>query len=163
MTGITHIDERGHPRMVDVGDKPDTVREAIAVGEVHLSPDAYAAVTTGRVEKGDVLQVARLAGIEGAKRTADLVPLCHPIPIDAVEVEVEARDGAIHVRSRVRTRWRTGVEMEALTAVTAAALAVYDMVKAIDRGMRIEGVRLIEKTGGRSGHWKAPANRAEPP
>ena len=157
MSRFTHLDADGNPHMVDVGDKPITAREATAEGRVLVSPEAYAAIVEGRVKKGDVLTVARLAGIQGAKRTADLVPLCHPLPIDAVEVSVEARDGAVHVRSRVRTAWRTGVEMEALTAVSVACLTVYDMVKSVDKGMRIEGVRLLEKRGGRSGHWRAPA------
>ncbi len=157
MSRFTHLDADGNPHMVDVGDKPITAREAVAEGRVLVSPEAYAAIVEGRVRKGDVLAVARLAGIQGAKRTADLVPLCHPLPIDAVEVSVEARDGAVHVRARVRAAWRTGVEMEALTAVSVACLTVYDMVKSVDRGMRIEGVRLLEKRGGRSGHWRAPA------
>jgi len=141
--------------MVDVGRKADTDRLARAEGWVRLSPTALAAIRGGAVKKGDVFQIARLAGIQGAKRTADLIPLCHPLPIDGVEVSVEARDGAVHIEATVRTRWRTGVEMEALTAVNAAALTVYDMVKAIDRGMCIEGVRLLEKRGGRSGTWLA--------
>ncbi|MEL6349185.1 MAG: cyclic pyranopterin monophosphate synthase MoaC [Myxococcota bacterium] len=153
--GLTHLDADGNPRMVDVAAKPNTDRKAIAEGVVYLSPDAFEAIVTGGVKKGDVLQIARIAGIQAAKRTADIIPLCHPLPIDSVEVEVTAqRDrGAIYIRAAVRTRWRTGVEMEALTAVTGAALTVYDMVKAIDRGMRIEGIRLLEKHGGRSGSW----------
>jgi cyclic pyranopterin phosphate synthase len=153
--GLTHIDPDGNPRMVDVSEKPDTNRVAVAEGRVTLSAEALAAITTGRVRKGDVLLVAQLAGIQAAGRAADLIPLCHPLPIDGVEVAVEPRDGAIHVQATVRTRWRTGVEMEALAAVTGACLTVYDMCKAIDRGMRIEGVRLLEKRGGRSGAWRA--------
>ena len=159
--GLSHLDADGHPRMVDVGAKADTERVAIAEGRVLLSEAAWHIVAEGRAAKGDVLAVARLAGIQGAKRTADLIPLCHPLPIDAVEVEVQARpaDAAggfrVEIRATVRTRWRTGVEMEALTAVSAAALTVYDMIKAVDRGMRIEGIRLLEKQGGRSGTWTA--------
>ena len=153
--GLTHLDPRGRPRMVDVGDKEISDREALAEGWVSLSPEALTAVLERRVKKGDVLLVAELAGIQGAKRTSDLIPLCHPLPIDGVEVSVEPVDGRLRVRARVRTRGRTGVEMEALTAVTAAALTVYDLLKAIDRGVRIDGVRLLEKRGGRSGEWRA--------
>lgn len=154
--GLTHLDAEGRPRMVDVGAKADTERLARAEGYVVLGAAAFAAVTEGRVKKGDVLQIARLAGIQGAKRTADLIPLCHPLPLDGVTVDVEpTTDGRIRVEATARTRWRTGVEMEALTAVSAAALTVYDMVKAIDKGVRIEGIRLLEKRGGRSGHWLA--------
>ena len=153
---LTHIDETGHPTMVDVGDKPLTDRVAKAECWVHLSPAAFQAVTAGLVPKGDVLRIAEIAGIQGAKRTSDLIPLCHPLPIDAVDVTVSAKDGAIHVVAVVRAHWRTGVEMEALTAVNAAALTVYDMVKAIDKSIRIDGVRLLEKRGGRSGDWIAP-------
>lgn len=155
MAKLTHITEQGDARMVDVGGKPDTDRVAVAEGFVSLSAEALSAITEQRVKKGDVLAIAQLAGIQAAKRTADLVPLCHPLPIDGVDVHVEPVDGRVRVRATVRTRWRTGVEMEALTAVTAACLTVYDMVKAIDRGMRIDGVRLLEKAGGRSGHWGA--------
>lgn len=159
--GLTHLDADGHARMVDVGAKPDTDRVAVAEGFVLMGEDAWRVVVEGRAKKGDVLSIARLAGIQGAKRTAELIPLCHPLPIDGVEVDLSAHpadtDGGwrIRVQARVHTRWRTGVEMEALTAVSAAALTVYDMVKAIDRGMRIDGVRLLEKRGGRSGLWSA--------
>ena len=155
MAELTHITPEGDARMVDVGDKPDTDRLAVAEGFVALSADALSAITAQRVKKGDVLAIAQLAGIQAAKRTADLVPLCHPLPIDGVDVTVAPAGGRIRVQARVRTRWRTGVEMEALTAVSAACLTVYDMVKAIDRGMRIEGIRLLEKQGGRSGPWRA--------
>ncbi len=155
MPRLTHITEQGDARMVDVGGKPDTDRLAVAEGWVTLSPEALSAITEQRVKKGDVLAIAQLAGIQAAKRTADLIPLCHPLPIDGVEVDVQAVDGRVRVRATVRTRWRTGVEMEALTAVSAACLTVYDMVKAIDRGMTLSGVRLLEKAGGRSGHWVA--------
>lgn len=152
---LTHIDPDGNPQMVDVSGKPDTERTAVAEGWVRMSPSALEAITTGRTKKGDVLMVAQLAGIQAAGRTADLIPLCHPLPIDAVKVDVEAHEGAVYVRATVKTRWRTGVEMEALTAVSGACLTVYDMVKAIDRGMRIEGIRLLQKQGGRSGPWRA--------
>ena len=154
MAKLTHITPEGDARMVDVGDKPDTDRLAVAEGFVSLSAEALSAITDQRVKKGDVLSIAQLAGIQAAKRTSDLVPLCHPLPIDGVDVTVAPVGGRIRVQARVRTRWRTGVEMEALTAVSAACLTVYDMVKAIDRGMQIEGVRLLEKRGGRSGHWR---------
>ncbi|MEC8422974.1 MAG: cyclic pyranopterin monophosphate synthase MoaC [Myxococcota bacterium] len=155
MAQLTHITPEGDARMVDVGGKPDTDRLAVAEGFVALSVEALSAITEQRVRKGDVLAIAQLAGIQAAKRTADLVPLCHPLPIDGVEVHVAPAGGRVRVEATVRTRWRTGVEMEALTAVSAACLTVYDMVKAIDRGMRIEGVRLLEKRGGRSGDWRA--------
>lgn len=155
---LTHLDPNGHPRMVDVAEKDVTDREALAEGWVSLSPEALEAVLARRVKKGDVFLVAELAGIQGAKRTSDLIPLCHPLPIDGVDVSVEPVEGRLRVRARVRTRGRTGVEMEALTAVTAAALTVYDLLKAIDRGVRIDGVRLLEKRGGRSGEWRAPGS-----
>jgi len=141
--------------MVDVGSKPLTNRVARAEGWVRMSPEALNAITEGRVHKGDVLRIAELAGIQGAKRTSDLIPLCHPLPIDAVEVAVTSVDGAIHIAATVAAHWRTGVEMEALAAVRAAALTVYDMTKAIDKTMIIDGVRLLEKKGGRSGDWIA--------
>ncbi len=153
---LTHIDAQGNARMVDVGQKPDTDRLAIAVGAISLSPAALTAITTGRVKKGDVLQIAQIAGIQAAKRASDLIPLCHPLPLDRVELRLWPEGGEIRVEATVGTRWRTGVEMEALTAVSAACLTVYDMVKAIDRGMCIHGIRLIEKRGGRSGTWTAP-------
>jgi cyclic pyranopterin phosphate synthase len=155
MSKLTHIDAQGNARMVDVGEKPLTERWAIAEGWVALHPEALSAITEGRVKKGDVLAIAQLAGIQGAKRTSDLIPLCHPLPIDAVELSLEPVGGRIHIRAQVKAHWRTGVEMEALTAVSAAALTVYDMVKAIDKGVRIEGVRLLEKHGGRSGSYRA--------
>jgi cyclic pyranopterin phosphate synthase len=139
--------------MVDVSTKPNTQREAIAEAWVRVGPEAFRAIVEGSGPKGDVLATARLAGIQGAKQTAQWIPLCHPLPLDAVSVLVEPEEGAIHIRATVRTHWRTGVEMEAMTAVSAAALTVYDMIKAVDRGTRIEGVRLLEKRGGRSGEW----------
>ena len=152
---LTHIDGDGHPQMVDVSAKASTDRVARAEGWVRMSATALEAITTGRVKKGDVLSIAELAGIQGAKRTSDLIPLCHPLPLDAVSVRVTAVDGAIHVEATARAHWRTGVEMEALAAVSAAALTVYDMTKAIDRGIVIDGVRLLEKHGGQSGSWTA--------
>ena len=144
--------------MVDVGEKPVTPREAVAEGGVVMSPEAFALVRDNAVAKGDVLAVARLAGIGGAKRTAELVPLCHTLPLDVVEVNAEADAGlpGVRIPARVKATARTGVEMEALTAVSVACLTVYDMVKAVDRGMRIEGIRLLSKTGGVRGDWTAP-------
>ena len=156
---LTHTDQQGAARMVDVGEKPVSAREAIAEGVVRMSAEAFALVRDNAVAKGDVLGVARIAGIAGAKRTSDLVPLCHPIALDLVEVDAEgdATLPGVRVRARTRATARTGVEMEALAAVMAACLTVYDMVKAVDRGMRIEDVRLLSKTGGTRGDWSAPA------
>jgi cyclic pyranopterin phosphate synthase len=154
---LTHLDAAGAPRMVDVGDKADTDRLAVAEGWLRLGPAARAALAPGANQKGDVLGIARLAGIQGAKRASDMIPLCHPLPLDAVAVAVELRADGVWVEARVRTRWRTGVEMEALTAVSAALLCAYDMLKAVDRGLRIDGIRLLEKRGGRSGTWTAGA------
>jgi len=156
---LTHQDEAGLPRMVDVSDKEPSLRTAVAEGFLRTSPATLEALRAGRTPKGDPLVVARIAGIQAAKRTADLLPLCHPLPLSSVEVNVDiAPDGSgLHATATVRVHARTGVEMEALTAVTTSLLAAYDMLKAIDRGMRIEGVRLLRKTGGRSGDWDAPA------
>jgi cyclic pyranopterin phosphate synthase len=144
--------------MIDVGAKPRTERVAIAAGRVAMAPETAARIARGAVEKGDVLAAARLAGIMAAKRTPDLVPLCHPIALSGVEVEVVPRRDAVEVTATVRTVDRTGVEMEALAAVSAACLTVYDMLKMYERGMRIEAVQLMEKRGGRSGLWRrAPA------
>lgn len=144
--------------MVDVGEKPATRRTAVAEGVIRMLPDTLAAVEEGRVEKGEALAVARIAAIEGAKRTASLIPLCHPVPIDAVDVEIAPVPElpGYRVTARVSAEWRTGVEMEALTAVGMALLALYDMCKAMDRGMEIGPSRLLEKRGGRSGTWQAP-------
>ncbi len=158
--GLTHVDAAGNPRMVDVSEKQNTDREARAEGYLRLSAEALQAITEGRVKKGDVLLIAELAGVQGAKRTSDLIPLCHPLPLDGVQVHIAPAAGRLHIVATVRTRWRTGVEMEALTAVSAAALTLYDMVKAIDRGMIIEGVRLLSKTGGQSGSWIADGSPA---
>jgi len=153
---LTHTDDAGHARMVDVSAKDVTVREARASGRVLLSADAIAALRAGQVPKGDALAVARIAGIQAAKRTPDLVPLCHPIAIHAVTVDLRVGDGAVEIAAAVRTADRTGVEMEALTSVTVAALALIDMVKAIDPAAVISDVRVDEKTGGKTGPWRRP-------
>jgi cyclic pyranopterin phosphate synthase len=154
---FTHLDERGRARMVDVGEKAPTRRAATAEGRIRTSRETAEAIAGGAVPKGDVLTVARLAGIMGAKRTADLIPLCHTLPLDGVEVEVEVDPElpGVRVRATARVQARTGVEMEALTAVSCALLTIYDMCKARDRGMVIENVRLLRKEGGRSGTWEA--------
>jgi len=152
---LTHIDADGRARQVDVGDKPITAREAEARGFVQIGPAAAAALRDGRVAKGDPLQVARVAGIQAAKRTADLIPLCHPVPLTHVDVDLSLQDGGVEIVAVARAHWQTGVEMEALCAVTAAALCVYDMLKALDRQMVIGDVRLVRKTGGRSGDFVA--------
>jgi cyclic pyranopterin phosphate synthase len=142
-------------KMVDVTGKDVTVREATAACRVAMSPETVKVIADGSAPKGDVLEVARVAGIMAAKRTPELIPLCHPIPVTGVEVALSPSEGAVEIRATVRTADRTGVEMEALTAVTVAALTVYDMVKGIERGATIEGVRLLSKTGGSSGDWRA--------
>lgn len=154
MSRLTHIDEAGAARMVDVSDKPETTREAAARGRVLMRPETLALIAGAKAPKGDVLAVARIAGIAAAKRTSDLIPLCHPLAISAVTVELELLADAVEITATVRTTGRTGVEMEALTAVSVAALALYDMVKAVDRGMRIEAVRVVRKSGGRSGDYE---------
>lgn len=159
---LTHIDADGRITMVDVGDKPVTVREAVASGHVAMSAAARAAIRAGRITKGDPLQAARLAGIMAAKRTADLIPLCHPLLLTSVAVELTHTKTGVGITARVRTAGQTGVEMEALTAVAGAALTIYDMVKAVDKGMVIERVQLEQKSGGRSGRYQraaAPARR----
>lgn len=157
MSGLTHLDGTGAARMVDVSDKDDTARTATACGSVRMSVAALDEVRSGDARKGDVLGTARIAGIMAAKRTHELVPLCHPIALTGVSVELTIEDGAVRVRATARTTGPTGVEMEALTAASVACLTVYDMVKAVDRGMVIEDVRLLEKAGGRSGHWTSEA------
>jgi cyclic pyranopterin monophosphate synthase len=155
--GLTHLDEYGQARMVDVGEKSDTTREAVARGEVAMRPETAALIRSGEAAKGDVLAAARIAGIMAAKRTSDLIPLCHPIALSGADVRFdwdESRSRLL-VEASARTVGKTGVEMEALTAVTVAALTVYDMCKAVDRAMRIEGVRLVRKTGGKSGTYEA--------
>jgi cyclic pyranopterin monophosphate synthase len=154
--GLSHLDESGHARMVDVSAKDVSAREARASGRVLLSAAAIAALQSGQVPKGDALAVARIAGIQGAKRTSDLVPLCHPIAIHSVTVDLEVTGEAVLIEATVRTADRTGVEMEALTSVTVAALALIDMVKAIDPAAVISDVRVEEKTGGKTGPWRRP-------
>ena len=153
---FSHLDESGAAHMVDVSDRPTTVREATASGRVELRPDTVAAIRDASVPKGDVLAVARIAGIAAAKRTPDLVPLCHPIAIHAVTVDLEVDDAGVAIVARVRTADRTGVEMEALTAVAVAGLTVIDMVKSVDPGATITGIRVDAKSGGRSGEWRRP-------
>ena len=153
---LSHLSARGEARMVDVSAKAATERVAVAEGRVIMAPKTLALVRKGDAKKGDVLGTARIAGIQAAKRTHELIPLCHPLPIAQVEIELlaDADLPGIVVRARVKVAGKTGVEMEALTAVAVACLTIYDMVKAIERGMRIEGIRLVEKRGGRSGHYR---------
>jgi cyclic pyranopterin monophosphate synthase len=154
---LTHLDEEGRARMVDVGDKPVTSRVAVAEGHLRTAPSTVERIREGTTPKGDPLMVGELAGVMAAKRTADLIPLCHPLPLSAVDVRLVLDGGlpGVRVTATVRTSGRTGVEMEALTAVSCALLAVYDMCKAVDREMTIGGVRVLEKRGGRSGDWTA--------
>jgi cyclic pyranopterin phosphate synthase len=157
---LSHVDERGRARMVDVGDKPDTQREAIAKGRVLMLPGTLALIQEGGLPKGDVLAVAQVAGVMAAKRTHELIPMCHPLLLTHISVEFETHAtggeeglAAIEITATVRTTGKTGVEMEALTAVTIAGLTIYDMCKAVDRGMRLDAVRLVRKSGGKSGEW----------
>ena len=154
MSDFPHLTPTGQARMVDVSAKPATVREAVAAGRVTLSPACVAALRDGSVPKGDALAVARIAGIQGAKRTPELVPLCHPLMISGVDVNVVVVDAGAEITATVRTTERTGVEMEALTAVSVAALALVDMIKALDRSAMITDVRVLAKSGGRSGDWR---------
>ncbi|MFA9459864.1 cyclic pyranopterin monophosphate synthase MoaC [Thiohalorhabdus methylotrophus] len=153
---LSHFDPEGNARMVDVGDKAVTERTAVAEGRIGMDPATLERIRAGQVAKGDVLGVARIAGIQAAKQTGTLIPLCHPLPITSVELDFrdEDRPSAVRVTATVKTANRTGVEMEALTAVNVALLTVYDMCKAMDRAMEIDQVRLVEKSGGRSGHWR---------
>lgn len=155
MTQLTHLDETGAARMVDVSDKQVTVREAVAAGRLRMSNEALNAIRSQSAAKGDAVAVARVAGIMAAKRTSDLIPLCHPLPIGRIAIDFSYEANAVAVRATVATEGKTGVEMEALTAVSVALLTLYDMGKAIDKAMVIEGVRLVSKTGGKSGDWKA--------
>lgn len=159
MSGLTHFDAAGHAHMVDVSDKPVTARIAVARGMVRMSAETLAMITEGRAKKGDVLSVARLAAIMGAKRTADLIPLCHPLPITKVAVDLTTDPDlpGVVVEATVKTGGQTGVEMEALTAVSVACLTIYDMVKAVEKSMTIEGIRLVLKDGGKSGRYEAEA------
>jgi cyclic pyranopterin phosphate synthase len=150
---LTHFDEAGAAHMVDVGAKPETARVAIASGVITMAAATARAIAAGRIGKGDVLGIARIAGIQAAKRTADLIPLCHPLRLTGVDLELAVEAGAVRITASVRAFDRSGVEMEALAAVSAAALTIYDMCKAIDRGMVISEVRLEEKRGGKSGTW----------
>ena len=151
MTSLTHFDAEGRAVMVDVSDKPETARSASARVNVLMQPETLALIRSGQARKGDVLGTARLAGIMAAKRTADLIPLCHPLPIAAVTLDLKPGADGVEITATVRTNGRTGVEMEALTAASVAALTVYDMCKAVDRGMRIDGLRVVHKSGGKSG------------
>ncbi|MDH7638592.1 cyclic pyranopterin monophosphate synthase MoaC [Sphingomonas oryzagri] len=155
MSRLTHLDDQGAARMVDVSAKPATAREATATGRIAMSRQAATAIRDGAVKKGDVLAVARVAGIMAAKRTADLIPLCHPLPISGVTLDLYAGDDGVIATATVRTTHNTGVEMEAMSAVSVALLTIYDMAKALDRGMVIGEVRLLAKSGGRSGDWRA--------
>lgn len=157
MSGLTHIDADGAARMVDVSDKAVTAREAVASGHIAMAPETLKAISEGTAKKGDVLAVARIAGIMASKRTADLIPLCHPLPLSSLKVDLSLGDSGVTVTATARTTGQTGVEMEAMTAVSVALLTLYDMVKAMDRGMTIGDIRLVSKTGGKSGDWHAPA------
>ena len=154
---LTHVDESGKARMVDVGEKLETDREAIARGAISMQPETLALIESNGFEKGDVLGVARLAGIMAAKRTADLIPLCHPLQLLSVSLQLscDAAANSVEIIAEVKVTGRTGVEMEALTAVSVAGLTIYDMCKGVDRGMIISDIKLLEKTGGKSGTWKA--------
>ncbi len=157
MTQLTHLDEQGRARMVDVGAKPDTEREAIARGEVRMRPETLRLIREGDLPKGDVLGTARVAGIMAAKRTSELIPLCHPLLLTYIGVDftLDEEIGRVVITATVRCRGQTGVEMEALTAVSIAALTIYDMAKAVERGMVIGEIRLVEKRGGQSGEWRS--------
>jgi len=159
--GFTHVDETGAARMVDVTGKEVTERTATARGRVLVSPEVIARLRSSDLPKGDVLATARIAGISGAKRTADLIPLCHPLGLHGVEVDLDVDDDAVSITATVRTADRTGVEMEALTAVATAALTVVDMVKAVDRAATMTGIEVVEKTGGRSGTWRRTDSAGE--
>jgi len=152
MAKLSHVDESGRARMVDVTAKDDTIREAVAKGSVRMKPETLALIQSGGVPKGDVLAVAQVAGVMAAKRTHELIPMCHPLLLSAIDVRLEPdeKESAVRITATVRTTGKTGVEMEALTAVAVAALTIYDMCKAVDRGMRVEGVRLARKSGGKS-------------
>jgi cyclic pyranopterin phosphate synthase len=155
MSDLTHLDASGAAHMVDVSAKPDTVREAVAEGMISMAPEVIAAIRAGDIKKGDVLGTARIAGIMAAKQTSSLIPLCHPLPISSVSVDFDYAESGVRVETRVRTSGKTGVEMEALTAASVALLTIYDMAKALDKGMVIGPVRLLAKSGGKSGDWTA--------
>ena len=160
---LTHLDGRGRARMVDVADKAVTRRVCVARGQVRMAPETLAKIAEGRLPKGDVLATARIAGIQAAKRTDEWIPLCHSLPLDGVEIDLlpDPERSCVAIEARVQVHARTGVEMEALVAVSAAGLTIYDMCKAIDRGMTLEAVRLVRKSGGKSGEWKR-SDEAEP-
>ena len=157
MSELTHLDQRGHARMVDVSDKADTVREAVAEGAIYMLPETLAMIADGNHAKGDVLAVARIAGIQAAKKTSELIPLCHPLMLTSVKVDLSCQPEhqRVYIQARCKLTGQTGVEMEALTAVSVAALTLYDMCKAVDKGMRIAGIGLLKKSGGRSGDWQS--------
>ena len=155
MTKLTHLDEAGNAAMVDISSKSATVREAVAEGRISMSADALAAIREGAVKKGDVLATARIAGIMAAKKTSELIPLCHPLMLSKVTIDFEFEDSGLRITALVRLSGQTGVEMEAMTAVSVALLTVYDMAKALDKGMVISDVRLLSKSGGKSGEWRA--------
>jgi cyclic pyranopterin phosphate synthase len=159
---LSHLDAKGRAQMVDVGEKPITRRVCVARGEVRMAPATLARISEGTLPKGDVLATARLAGIQAAKRTDEWIPLCHSLPLDAVEIELtpDAARSRVVIQARARAHWRTGVEMEALVAVSAAGLTIYDMCKAIDRGMTLGDVQLVSKSGGKSGKWTRSADDA---
>ncbi|HTV46800.1 MAG TPA: cyclic pyranopterin monophosphate synthase MoaC [Phycisphaerae bacterium] len=151
---LTHIDRYGMPAMVGVGNKPITARKAVAMATVHINTPLATAIRRNAVGKGRVLEVARLAGIQAAKKAAELIPLCHPVPLEHIQVNVELKGRRVQIQATVEAHWKTGVEIEALIAATVAALTVYDMGKALDRAIRIDGVQLLEKTGGTRGDYK---------
>ena len=153
--GLTHVDAEGRVRMVDVSGKAETAREAVAEGLVRMSAATRELALSGAARKGDVIAAAEIAGVMAAKKTSDLIPLCHPLPLSKAEVRVAPHEAGLAVTARIATTGRTGVEMEALTAVSVACLTLYDMLKAAERGMTVEGVRLLSKTGGASGDWRA--------
>ena len=155
MSTLTHLDEHGAARMVDVGGKAETARVAIASGRIRMSPEALAAIRQGDVPKGDVIAAARIAGIMAAKKTAELIPLCHPLALDSVGIDFAFEPDGVRATATASLTGRTGVEMEAMTACSIALLTIYDMAKAVDKGMVIEDLRLIEKRGGKSGTWQA--------
>lgn len=156
MTKLTHLDNAGNAAMVDISAKAATVREAVAEGRITMSAEALATIKEGAVKKGDVLATARVAGIMAAKKTSDLIPLCHPLALSKVAVDFAFEEGSIRVTALARLTGQTGVEMEALTAASVALLTIYDMAKALDKGMVISGLRLLSKSGGKSGDWRAP-------
>jgi cyclic pyranopterin phosphate synthase len=155
VSGLTHLDSQGHARMVDIGGKVESARAATATGRIRMSPEALVAVRDGSGPKGDVLAAARIAGIMAAKKTAELIPLCHPLALDQVVVDFSFEDDAVRATAKVTLTGKTGVEMEALTATSVALLTIYDMAKAVSKEMTIEGVRLLAKSGGKSGDWTA--------